>query len=167
VRHAQHKCHTKKIYPNFDFKNSEIILLEECSQEQRYKTEQKWIDFFKSCNKSKAGVGPKGFMPNAKEIKRRRKQMIEWRKRNPEKVLLAKVKSITPENQKIRSRISHQKRWERMKAWVAICKKSGKVFGPFKGYFFAKKVLNLHQTTLIRGLLHKTKNRRFEFKVLE
>lgn len=166
-RFCQHRCHTQKWYQTIDFKNSEIKELEVCDDSKRYEREQYWIDVFSAVNKSKAGAGPVGFYPDQKEINRRREQMIEWRKNNPEKIKKAKQSSLTSEKQRQRSMIGHQKRWEKMPKWKAICKKTGKEFGPYSGYFVAQKELGLHECTLIRGLLHGTQTRNFVFKYLE
>lgn len=46
---------------------------------------------------------------------------------------------------------------------LAVDRKTGEVFGPYKGYFVAVKELGMHETTFIRALLHGERNRRFHF----
>ena len=53
-----------------------------------------------------------------------------------------------------------------MQKYIAIDKKTNEQFGPYQGYIIAQKELNLHETTLIRCLLHGRKNRKYNFKVI-
>lgn len=165
-RLAEHKY--QKRYSEIQYEICEIRLLDVANSNDRFQKENYYIQKYKAINKAKAGYGPVGFIPEQKELNRRSKQMTIWRSKNPEKVEKAKLNSVlNSEKQKTKSKLSHEAKKKLMPKYKAVCKKTGKTFGPYQGHEISKKELNLHESTLIRCLKHGRKNRSYDFELVK
>ena len=163
-RLSEHKCHQRH---NIDYDSCDIYLLEECSKDLRYDRENYWIKQFKCVNKCLAGKGCLGYKNTEKELKRKSDQMKRFHFERPDIIKRARANSLTSENQKLKNLKANKVRIERMPLYIAIDKNTNVKHGPYQGYIIAKKELNLHETTLIRCLLHGRENRKYNFKVID
>lgn len=64
------------------------------------------------------------------------------------------------------SKKSHKLKNEKMPEWTMTCVKTGKVFGPYKGYEQATLETGMYRSTFMRNLKNKSKSKKFEFKYL-
>jgi hypothetical protein len=144
-----------------------INLLEVCQENERYEKEQYWIDFYKSINKADAGKGPKNFMPDEKELLRRKNQMILNRKNNPEMVKKALENSLKSNHLKYAGEKGRKKILDLKPLWSAKCKKTGKIYGPYKGYQKAVDELKISYDSINKTLYKNNSNRKYIMNFLE
>jgi group I intron endonuclease len=176
LRMSEHKCHSLhknrsgligKAIEKYGLSNFKSQVLDTAStKEELIEKEKYWIAKLNTIetgyNVSAGGLGPTGNWVSDKLKKIRSKRSKEnWK--DPKirsKRLTGILASLTQDEQKRRSKISHEKRWERLPFVMAYEKTTGKFIGKWKDRRDAAKALNMHQTTLHRALTG-TENRKY------
>lgn len=121
-------------------------------------------------NKTTSGCG--GFHPMQMTEKRFSKASNNlknrWKDPEQKKIFMAGIeKSRKINNLFEMSKKSQELKWSKMPEWTAICKKTGKIFGPYRGYKFAKEELGCSIDAIFKSLRKNNVNKKYEFKYLE
>lgn len=117
-------------------------------------------------NKTKNGKSGNNLVFFSDELKIKRSNQTKKMWQNEEsrnKIILARKKQ-SKEHLLWLNKLAIQKLINNMPSYIAICKKTNKQFGPFKGYDLASKELNCCISSITRALKDGANNRKFYFK---
>jgi predicted GIY-YIG superfamily endonuclease len=167
-RFSEHKSHG---ILNIDFKTAKIKKI--TSTVDYINIEEKFIVMAKNkynqkcLNKSLGCLGPKGLYSEGRALACSKKLKEMWKDPIYKSKIMAGIEKSRAINCVFSmSKKSHELRWSKMPEWIAIEKISGKKFGPYRGYFFAKKELNLHEDTIAKCINKGQENRKYFFEMV-
>lgn len=120
-------------------------------------------------NKTKTGKSGANFVNYPERLRTSNSEKLKERWKNPEqrKIFMAGIAKSKLVNDVIAmNKKANEVKIGKMPEYIAICKKTGKIFGPYKGYKQAIIDTGCSLDAIFKTLKHGNNNRKFEFKYL-
>lgn len=168
-RLIEHRCNTL----GFDKESMKIEII--CETENYEEIEKKYVEIElknnnKKClNKTKDGKSGANLIFISDDLIEKKSNIMKKRWQNPEqkKIFLEGIKKSKLKNNVIEmNKKANEVKIAKMQEYIAICKNTGIVFGPYKGYKLAIEETKCSLDSIFRTLKHGNNNRKFYFEYI-